>query len=542
MRNSPNKLWNLSCHRQLWVIYLSRFLGSLILVSPIFLAQSANAVNYTITYNANATQHQDGVTSGSVPATSTHAAGASVTVAANSGNLARQGFTFAGWNTLANGSGTNYAAGSGTITINANTPLYAKWTIPTSARLIGSGGSIINFTNPNSVTNGSYCTGSYVRGITSDGAHIFFRASQYLGYICKINMNGEVVAVSSNIPTLAGMGGDSLALTYAKGCIFIRDTGSSGTPNIYCIDISDWSMTLRTLPNNLYVGSTWLYGNLIDFPDGRIGAVSGANTLVVSPGTGTCPGGMYCKVLRLFNVVGSGKTVTFTFSEDVLLADTDGTWPSDDHGIATDGTYLYQIRHANGYKVWALRSGAPAYLVFNGDGTGTCGASAGTSGTQCTITYPITGAVAGGSMSNTTYIGRNHVTGNYFIGDYSGTRFYKTDSAFPPAGPGSLIAAINSLSLPSNAITASYRTPVVITVNVNVASKVTFKAGNTILTGCKNKSVSGSGSSFSATCTWRPSVRGAVPITVIATPTGPAFGASTSNPLNVFVGRRVGNR
>lgn len=542
MRNSLSRLWNLLFHRRLWVIYLSRFLASLILVSPIVFAQSATAVNYTITYNANATQHQDGVTSGSVPATSTHAAGASVTVAANSGNLARQGFTFAGWNTLANGNGINYTAGSGTFTINANTPLYAKWTIPASARLIGAGGSIINFTNPNSVTNGSYCTGSYVRGITSDGAHIFFRASQYLGYICKINMNGEVVAVSSNIPILAGMGGDSLALTYAKGCIFIRDTGSSGTPNIYCIDISDWSMTLRTLPNNLYVGSTWLYGNLIDFPDGRIGAVSGANTLVVSPGTGTCPGGMYCKVLRLFNVVGSGKTVTFTFSEDVLLADTDGTWPSDDHGIATDGTYLYQIRHANGYKVWALRSGAPAYLVFNGDGTGTCGASAGTSGTQCTITYPITGAVAGGSMSNSTYIGRNHVTGNYFIGDYSGTRFYKTDSAFPPAGPGSLIAAINSLSLPSNAINASYRTPVVITVNVNVASRVTFRAGTTVLTGCKHKSATGSGSSFSATCTWRPSVRGAVPITVIATPTGPAYGASTSNPLNVFVGRRVGNR
>jgi uncharacterized repeat protein (TIGR02543 family) len=505
-------------------------------------APAAHAVNYTITYNANETQHQTGVTSGSVPSTTTHASGAVVTVAANSGNLARQGFTFAGWNTLATGLGTNYSAGSGSLTINASITLFAKWTIPASARLIGAGGSIVNFTDPNSVTNGSYCTGSYVRGMTSDGTHIFFRASQYLGYICKINMNGEVVAVSSNIATLAGMAGDSLALTYAKGCIFIRDTGSSRTPNIYCIDVSDWSMTLRSLPNNLYVGSTWLYGNLIDFPDGRIGAVSGANTLVDSPGTGTCPGGMYCKVLRLFNVVGSGKTVTFTFSEDILLADTDGTWPSDDHGIATDGTYLYQIRHASGYKVWALRTAAPAYLVFNGDGSGACGASAGTSGTLCTITYPITGAVAGGSMSNSTYIGRNHVTGNYFIGDYSGTRFYKTDSAFPPAGPGSLIAAINSLSLTSNATTASYRTPVVITVNVSVASKVTFRAANVVITGCKNKNATGSGSSFSATCSWRPSVRGAVPITVSATPTGPAYGASTSNPLNVFVGRRTGTR
>lgn len=506
------------------------------------LMPAALAVNYTITYNANATQHQEGVTSGSVPTTLTHASSAIVTVAANSGNLARQGFLFDGWNSAANGSGTNYTAGSGTLTITNNVTLYAKWSIPASARMIGAGGSVINFTNPNSVTNGAYCMESNVRGITSDGTHLYFRPNLYPGYICKINMSGQVVALSSNISTLAGISADSLALTFGNGCIFIRDTGSSGTPNIYCIDISDWSMTLRTLPNNLYVGSGWLTGNLINFPDGRIGAVSGPNTLVVSPGSGSCPAGMFCKVLRLFTPSGTGKAVTFTFSEDILLADSVNSWPSDDHGIATDGTYLYQIRHANGYKVWALRSGAPAYLVFNGDGTGTCGASTGVSGTLCTITFPVTGAVAGGSMSNATYIGRNHVTGNYFIGDYDGTRFYKADATFPPAGPGSLIAAISSITLPSNAITASFRTPVVITVNLNVASRVTFRAGTTVLTGCKNKSATGSGSSFSATCTWRPSVRGAVPITVTATPTGPAFGASTSNPLNIFVGKRTGSR
>ena len=511
------------------------------LVSPL-LAQPANAVNYTITYNANETQHQNGITSGSVPSPTSYAAGTLVTVAANSGNLARQGFTFAGWNTLANGTGTTYAAGSGTLTLNADLTLYAKWTIPASARLIGAGGSIINFTNTNSVTNGSYCTDGSVRGITSDGTYLYYRPSTHLGYICKMTMDGNAVSVSPSITTLAGMGGDSLALTYSKGCIFIRDTGVSATANIYCIDVSDWSMTLRTLPNNFYAGSTWLYGNLIDFPDGRVGAVSGYNTAVSSPGTGTCPAAMYCKVLRLFTISGTGKAVTFTFSEDILLADTVSNWPDDEHGIATDGTYLYEIRHANGYKVWALRTGAPAYIVFNADGTGACAASTGVSGTFCQITYPVTGAVAGGSMGNATYIGRNHTTCNYLIGDYAGTKFYKTASECPPAGPGSLIASFNSLSLTGNATTASFRTPVVITVNLNVASIVTFKAGNTVLTGCKNKSATGSGSSYSATCSWKPSIRGSVPITVIATPTGPAYGASTSTPLNIFVGKRTGSR
>jgi hypothetical protein len=128
------------------------------------------------------------------------------------------------------------------------------------------------------------------------------------------------------------------------------------------------------------------------------------------------------------------------------------------------------------------------------------------------------------------------------MGDYGGAQFYKAASSFPPAGPGSLFASFNSLSLPGSATTASYRTPVTITVSVNVASKVTFKASNVILTGCKNKTATGSGSIFTATCSWKPSTRGTVPITVSATPTGPGFGASISNPLNIFVGKRSGTR
>ena len=45
----------------------------------------------------------------------------------NTGSLARTGSTFAGWNTAANGNGTNYAAGS-TFTFSTSTILYAKWT------------------------------------------------------------------------------------------------------------------------------------------------------------------------------------------------------------------------------------------------------------------------------------------------------------------------------------------------------------------------------------------------------------------------------
>ena len=78
--------------------------------------------SFTVTYDGNEK------TSGSVPTDATaYNSGATVTVKGNTGNLARTGYSFGGWNTKANGSGTNYTAGSGTFTITANTTLYAKW-------------------------------------------------------------------------------------------------------------------------------------------------------------------------------------------------------------------------------------------------------------------------------------------------------------------------------------------------------------------------------------------------------------------------------
>jgi uncharacterized repeat protein (TIGR02543 family) len=80
------------------------------------------AASYTLTYDANS------ATSGTVPASVT-GVGAK-TLATNSGTLARTGYTFAGWNTAANGSGTHYDV-SDSYTLNADVTLYAQWTLIT---------------------------------------------------------------------------------------------------------------------------------------------------------------------------------------------------------------------------------------------------------------------------------------------------------------------------------------------------------------------------------------------------------------------------
>ena len=81
---------------------------------------------YSVTYNGN------GATAGTVPVdpSSPYLPGATVTVLANTGGLVDTGYTFAGWNTAANGSGNAYAAsGSATFTMPAaDVMLYAQWT------------------------------------------------------------------------------------------------------------------------------------------------------------------------------------------------------------------------------------------------------------------------------------------------------------------------------------------------------------------------------------------------------------------------------
>ena len=111
---------------------------------------------FTVTYDEN------GATSGSVPTGATeYEKDAQVTVLGNTGDLAKIGYTFSGWNTKADGSGNNYAAGA-TFTITENTTLYAKWTAkidpaiawnPTTCTVtIDAGEELPIFQNPNNLT------------------------------------------------------------------------------------------------------------------------------------------------------------------------------------------------------------------------------------------------------------------------------------------------------------------------------------------------------------------------------------------------------
>jgi uncharacterized repeat protein (TIGR02543 family) len=84
------------------------------------------AAGYTIAYDGN------GHTGGSAPENQTKIVGAPLTLRNNTGGLVRTDYTFAGWNTQADGAGTHYAAGynlTGELSAadSVTVTLYAQW-------------------------------------------------------------------------------------------------------------------------------------------------------------------------------------------------------------------------------------------------------------------------------------------------------------------------------------------------------------------------------------------------------------------------------
>ncbi len=138
----------------------------------------AESSTFNVTYNAN------GATSGTVPTDATdYEKNATVTVAGNTGSLVKTHYTFDGWNTKADGTGTDRAVGS-TFNITANTTLYAKWTPNTH-----------NITMPTTDTYGTYTASAtsevpYGTGITLT----YTPASGYESYVATWSVNGTPIS------------------------------------------------------------------------------------------------------------------------------------------------------------------------------------------------------------------------------------------------------------------------------------------------------------------------------------------------------------
>ena len=296
------------------------------------------------------------------------------------------------------------AASFGAQTVTTNN---ASNAVPRAARLIGLG-TRVKIT-PVGLTSG-------IRGITSDGTKVYYRTGTdgttriYETNLSSVTLTDGGTASPAQTSwtigsSLTNNGGRQLV--YSSGCLFTIDAAGV----LKCISTATRAVASLSAPvgYDFPTANGWMNYDMVGFPDGRIGML----------GTETASGSYYTTLLRVYNVVGSGTSATLAWSEDFTLRDKAAMW-GDNHGAATDGTYLYRIKYTAGYKVWRLRSGTTSEVVFDGDGSGTCAGS----GTFCASSENI--------MVNPTYMGRDHASGRMIVGDYDASAFYVTE----PANPG----------------------------------------------------------------------------------------------------------
>ena len=255
-------------------------------------------------------------------------------------------------------------------------------------------------------------------GLANDGTNAYIINSS--GNVAVVPLTalaalsgGSSTTTSATVHTVGWGGGapswpnsSQLSLAYSHGCLWITDdSNTEGSIKLYCIDVSDYSVTQITVPSGqpLPAGHYFAYSNLIDFPDGRIGKVSAYQDV---------GGGNYRSTLRTYTITGTGKSATLAWSEDIIMGDT-SEWAVDEHGLGTDGTYLYRIQWRDvspNTKVWQLASGATSTIVYTGS-----------------FAMP---------FDNMHFLSHNHTSNYYLVGHYSNNHFFITSSADPGPGPG----------------------------------------------------------------------------------------------------------
>lgn len=107
--------------------------------------------------------------------------------------------------------------------------------------------------------------------------------------------------------------------------------------------------------------------------------------------------------------------------------------------------------------------------------------------------------------------------------------------------PANLIdkAIFASLGISGGGTVATFRSSTSLVAEVNVAARVSFLSNRKYISGCRNLLATGSGTSFTVTCTWKPSVRGSAVITAVAVPTTAGISSGVSSPLSTVVRNRT---
>jgi uncharacterized repeat protein (TIGR02543 family) len=232
-------------------------------------AQWALNPTFTVTYNGNTNS------GGSVPSDTAHySPGQSVTVLGNSGSLVKTGFTFVGWNTLANGTGISYASGVNFVMGSANVTLYAMWTsIPTfTVTYIGNGNTGGNVP----IDSNNYTAGATVTALGNTG-NLTRTGYTFVGWNTKAGGGGTTYASGVTFPM--GSASQTLFAQWTANPTFVVTyNGNGSTGGSVPVDSNNYAVGQTVTVRNM--------GTLV-----RSGyTFSGWNTLASGGGTAYAPG------------------------------------------------------------------------------------------------------------------------------------------------------------------------------------------------------------------------------------------------------------
>jgi len=226
-----------------------------------------------------------------------------VTVLGNTGTLVKTGYTFAGWNTLADGTGTSYSQNA-TFSIVANTSLYARWTAiaPTTYTVTYNGNTSTAGVVP---VDGSspYTSGSMVTVLGNTGSPVLSKTGyQFAGWNTAADgsgtsyVGGNTFNIAANTTLYAQWIIGGISLVYSAG------TGGSGTApassGTYYTAYSPQPVVGNTgsFSNGSKVfggwntfafgfGTTYLTGSEITMPGGVVGSTVTLHAQWIDPAT-----------------------------------------------------------------------------------------------------------------------------------------------------------------------------------------------------------------------------------------------------------------
>lgn len=181
----------------------------------------------------------------------------------------------------------------------------------------------------------------------------------------------------------------------------------------------------------------------------------------------------------------------------------------------------------------------------SGSTAGSAGAGVSSTISGSAVTYGAGGAGGAGGSSTATGASGGSNTGKGGGGGIGGN----AASASGGAGGSGVVMirysttspTVNSFALAGTPLQAQFRIATQINISVNTASRITFLSNGKKIGGCISIPTVGSVSPFTASCSWRPVLKGNATLTAYIKPNEPAL-ASYSASINVAVVARTTRR